>query len=59
MFILGTNDFTTVMYQLFDAVDVDKGPKINHANHNGLFNLAFMFIGQLFFMNFFVGILFL
>ena len=45
MFLLGTNDFTTVMYQLFDVVDVDKGPKINNANYNGLFNLAFMFIG--------------
>ena len=59
LFILGTNDWTTVLYQLYDVVDVDKGPIRDIGYFNGFFPLSFVFVGQLFFMNFFVGVLFL
>ena len=48
-----------VMYSYTDIVGLEKGPKSGHTPINAYFFVAFVFIGAFFFMNLFVGVLFM
>jgi hypothetical protein len=48
-----------IMFACVDAFDVEKGPVINTSPVASYFFILFVFIGSFFFMNFFVGVLFL
>jgi hypothetical protein len=47
------------MYAYGDATGVDTGPKPGASVGNNYFFVAFVFIGNFFFLNLFVGVLFL
>ena len=51
-------DWPSVMHQAQDATDVDKGPIENNNPLYAYFFIAFMLIGSYFFLNFFIGVLF-
>ena len=48
-----------IMHNLVDANGVDKGPIENNSPMNAYYFIIFIFIGSFFFLNFFVGMLFL
>jgi len=48
-----------IMIQAVDATAVDEGPAIENASLNAYFFVAFILIGTFFFLNFFIGVLFL
>lgn len=47
------------MAQAMDATSKDKGPAFEHQILYGYFFVIFILIGSIFFMNFFIGVLFL
>ena len=47
------------MYQYTDITGVENGPKEAASFNNAYFFVAFVFIGSFFFMNLFVGVLFM
>jgi voltage-dependent calcium channel L type alpha-1D len=49
----------TVMYQATQSTDVDRGPKFNASPLYAYYFIAFILIGTYFFLNFFIGVLFL
>lgn len=48
-----------IMIQTIDMTDVDLGPSKEYSVGNALFYIIFIFIGSFFFLNFFIGVLFL
>lgn len=48
-----------IMIQTIDMTDVDLGPLKEYSVGNALFYIIFIFIGSFFFLNFFIGVLFL
>ena len=48
-----------IMYQGIDATDVEKGPSKNASILYSLYFVGFILIGSFFFLNFFVGVIFL
>lgn len=48
-----------IMYQAIDSSEVDKGPILNNNPVTALYFVLFILIGSFFFMNFFIGVLFL
>jgi hypothetical protein len=48
-----------VLLQAVDSTYVDYGPKENASIHHSLYFVCFIFIGSYFFLNFFIGVLFL
>ena len=48
-----------IMLQAVDATAKDKGPKFENQFANAYFFVVFIFIGSFFFLNFFIGVLFL
>lgn len=48
-----------IMYQGIDATGVEMGPKKDNSLLQGLYFVAFILIGAFFFLNFFVGVIFL
>lgn len=48
-----------IMLQAVDAVDQDVGPRMEASVVNALYFVIFILIGSFFFLNFFVGVLFL
>ena len=48
-----------IMLQAVDSTDVDKGPKEEASVYHSLFFIVFILIGSFFFLNFFIGVLFL
>ena len=47
------------MYSYTDITDVDKGPREAASTANAYFFVGFIFVGNFFFMNLFVGVLFM
>ena len=48
-----------IMYHSLDTVGEDKGPLFENDKASSLFFIAFILIGSFFFLNFFIGVLFL
>ena len=48
-----------IMYQSLDVVGIDKGPYLENSVANAIFFILFILIGSFFFLNFFIGVLFL
>ena len=48
-----------IMIQTIDMTDVNLGPSKENAVGHAMFYIIFIFIGSFFFLNFFVGVLFL
>jgi hypothetical protein len=48
-----------IMYQSLDVVGLDKGPYLENSVSNAIFFILFILIGSFFFLNFFIGVLFL
>ena len=48
-----------IMYQSIDATSIERGPEKDANILQGLFFVAFILIGSFFFLNFFVGVIFL
>jgi hypothetical protein len=48
-----------IMYQAVDVTGVDKGPKLDNSPANAYYFVGFILIGTFFFLNFFIGVLFL
>ena len=48
-----------IMYQAVDGVEVDRGPVKNGSPLAAYFFVSFILIGAFFFLNFFVGVIFL
>ena len=48
-----------IMYQALDIVGVDKGPLLENQTYQAGFFILFILIGSFFFLNFFIGVLFL
>ena len=48
-----------IMYQSIDVTKIDNGPKYEAAPLNSFFFVVFILIGSFFFLNFFIGVLFL
>jgi len=58
LYVLATgDDIMTVVFNLIDAVDVDKAPVINHNPWAGLYVLAFVFFGTFFWINLLVSVI--
>jgi hypothetical protein len=49
----------SLMYTYTDIVELERGPKPNASPINAYFFVGFVFIGAFFFMNLFVGVLFM
>ena len=47
------------MYKYTDITGLEKGPKPGSAVINAYFFIGFVFVGNFFFMNLFVGVLFM
>lgn len=47
------------MYQALDITGRDKGPKFENNAYQCFFFIFFILIGSFFFLNFFIGVLFL
>ena len=48
-----------IMYQAIDITTRDNGPKYENSLGHMIFFMVFIFIGSFFFLNFFIGVLFL
>ena len=48
-----------IMYQAVDGVGVEEGPVKNGSPLSAYFFVAFILIGAFFFLNFFVGVIFM
>ena len=48
-----------IMLQAVDSQGVEMGPKLNNSPISAYFFLTFILIGSFFFLNFFVGVIFL
>ena len=48
-----------IMYQAIDATIEDNGPKENYSVEQSFFFIVFILVGSFFFLNFFIGVLFL
>lgn len=48
-----------VMYKAIESTDIDEGPKIGSSPYYAYYFIAFILIGTYFFLNFFIGVLFL
>ena len=48
-----------IMYNSLDIVGVDKGPLFENSVEQSVFYVVFILIGSFFFLNFFVGVLFM
>ena len=48
-----------IMYQAIDITRIDNGPKYEYSPENSAFFVVFILIGSFFFLNFFIGVLFL
>ena len=48
-----------IMYQALDTVGEDKGPIFENDVAQSIYFIVFILIGSIFFMNFFIGVLFL
>ena len=48
-----------IMYHSLDIVGENKGPKFENSVEQSIFFIVFILIGSFFFLNFFVGVLFL
>ena len=60
LFIVSNNEgWPDVMYAFGDATGVETGPKPGATIGNCYFFVAFVFVGSFFFLNLFVGVLFL
>lgn len=60
LFIISTLEgWPDIMYQAVDATNIDQGPELNAAPYNAYFFVIFIFIGSFFFLNFFIGVIFL
>lgn len=60
LFIISTFEgWPDNMAQAMDATSKDKGPAFEHQILYGYFFVIFILIGSIFFMNFFIGVLFL
>lgn len=60
LFIVSNNEgWPDVMYAFGDATGVETGPKAGASIGNSYFFVAFVFVGSFFFLNLFVGVLFL
>ena len=47
------------MFQAVDAVDLFKGPRPSASPANAYFFVIFMLVGSFFFMNLFIGVIFM
>jgi hypothetical protein len=60
LFIVSNNEgWPDVMYAYGDATGVETGPKPGASILNNYFFVIFVFVGSFFFLNLFVGVLFL
>lgn len=60
LFIVSTLEgWPDIMYQAVDGKGVNEGPKENASPITAYFFVVFIFIGSFFFLNFFVGVIFL
>jgi cbb3-type cytochrome oxidase subunit 3 len=60
LFVLSSLEgWPDLMYQGIDATAVEVGPQKNSNIFQGLFFVSFILIGVFFFLNFFVGVIFL
>jgi hypothetical protein len=48
-----------IMLQAVDATEIEKGPRVEASVVNALYFVVFILIGSFFFLNFFIGVLFL
>jgi hypothetical protein len=48
-----------IMYQVLDMVDIDVGPKLENNTIGMIYFVIFILIGSFFFLNFFIGVLFM
>ena len=48
-----------IMYHSLDVVGEDKGPLYENSKAQAAFYIVFILIGSFFFLNFFIGVLFL
>ena len=48
-----------IMYQVLDMVDIDTGPKLENNTVGMIYFVVFILIGSFFFLNFFIGVLFM
>jgi len=48
-----------IMIQAVDSTAVDEGPIIEYNKANAFFFIVFILIGSFFFLNFFIGVLFM
>jgi len=48
-----------IMYQAIDVTKIDNGPKLYSSPGYSAFFIVFILIGSFFFLNFFIGVLFL
>jgi hypothetical protein len=60
LFVLSSlENWPDLMYQAVDATGIDQGPKEENSFIYSIFFIAFILIGTFFFLNFFIGVLFL
>jgi hypothetical protein len=60
LFIVSNNEgWPDVMYAYSDATGLETGPKPGAGIINAFFFIGFVFVGSFFFLNLFVGVLFL
>ena len=60
LFVVSTLEgWPNVMYKATESTDVDRGPRIGNSPFYAYYFIAFILIGTYFFLNFFIGVLFL
>ena len=60
LFVLSSQEnWPSLMYQGMDSTGVETGPQINASLYYCLYFITFMIVGNFFFLNFFVGVIFL
>ena len=60
LFIVSTLEgWPDIMYQAVDGAGIEEGPVENASPISAYFFVVFIFIGSFFFLNFFVGVIFL
>ena len=59
LFIVSSlSGWTDIMFQAINCYNVDLGPRLNASTYYSLFFILFVLLGAFFFLNFFIGVLF-